>query len=417
MSAALYGCPVTQATLPPEQRLGITGRAILIAVLAAGLVLASSDPFAVFFFVSYAVLAALLVARKPRNAIGWLLLVIAFGFVAVASSPWHDLDALRAGTESTADFLGIWVTTWAGYLMFGCFAALTVLFPTGRLPAGRWRRPAIALFIGCGIVIVLSAVAPTMSYNPDSGVATIAVPNRLAVLPDLFVWAVLPVDLFIIPVVAFLAVGVVSMLVRYRRSRGIERLQLRWLVASLTFVVLAVVGGLVLGTAFPAIGGGAWIFTIIAFPTVPIAIYVAVTRYRLFEIDRIISRTLGWLLVTLVLASVFAAAVIGLQALLEPWTGNSTIAVAASTLLVASLFQPLRRPIQHLVDRRFNRARTDAEAVARDFAGRLRSETALDLVGTDLRTTIRGALEPVAIDLWLRPRAARPDESAPGAGS
>jgi hypothetical protein len=152
----------------------------------------------------------------------------------------------------------------------------------------------------------------------------------------------------------------------------------------------------------PVIGGGAWTFAIIAFATVPIAIYVAITRYRLYEIDRIVSRTLGWLLVTAVLAGVFAGAVIGLQALLAPVTGSNTVVIAGSTLLAAGLFQPLRRRIQHAVDRRFNRARLDADRVAGAFAGRLRQQVDLDALGIDMRQTVMGSVAPATVGLWLR---------------
>jgi hypothetical protein len=388
--------------MAPDRPLGIGGRLLLLTALGIGLFVASSDPFALFFLLAYAVLGALLVVRRPRNVIGWLLMLIGFGFVGVATTPGTDLDALRTDTESLAAFLLVWLGAWTPYVAFGGFVALTVVFPSGRLPAGRWRSPSIALLACCVTLAALSAFAPTLSYNPDSGVASIGVQNRLAVLPDLFLWSLIPLDAFILPTVACLALGVVSMLARYRRATGIERLQLRWLVAALAFVVLAVVGGLAIGTIFPAIGGGAWIFTILAFPTVPIAIYIAITRYRLYEIDRIISRTLGWLAVTVLLAAVFAVVNLGLQALLEPVTTNNTLAIAASTLLAAGLFQPVRRRVQHTIDRRFNRARADAEGVAAAFADRLRSEVDLDAIAADVRGTVDGVLAPRTAILWLR---------------
>ncbi|HEX5147481.1 MAG TPA: hypothetical protein VFW02_00270 [Candidatus Limnocylindrales bacterium] len=393
-------------TTAPGRSLGLPGRLVLLVAIALGLAMAASNPFAVFFFVPYAVLGALLVARRPRHVIGWLLVLIAFGFVGVTTDPTPDPAALRADLEPLTTFLWIWIGAWSPYVTFGGYVALTVLFPSGRAPEGRWHVVSLALLAGSLALAVLAATAPTVGYNPDSGVATIVVENRLAVFPDLWAWALIPVDAFILPMVVFLVVGVASMLVRYRRSTGIERLQLRWLVASLTFVVLAVVGGLLLGTVIPAIGGGAWIFTMIAFPTVPIAIYVAVTRYRLYEIDRIISRTIGWVVVTVLLAAVFAGAIIALQAALAPVTENNTLAVAASTLLAASLFQPLRARVQRAVDRRFNRGRVDAQRVTDAFAAHVRDSVDLAVLRDRLVAAVEGTVEPAGTGLWLR-RAGR----------
>ena len=385
-----------------ERSMGLRGRVLLVAALVLGLAMALSNPFAVFFFVPYAILGALLVARRRRHIIGWLLLLIAFGFVGVTTDPQPNLAELRAGVEPLATFLWIWIGAWTPYVTFGGFVALTALFPSGQAPEGRWRAASIALLTGSLALVVLTATGPTIGYNPDSGVATIVVENRLAILPDLGVWRLIPIDAFILPMVAFLAVGVASMLVRYRRSRGVERLQLRWLVASLTFVVLAIVGGLVLGTVFTAIGGGAWIFTMIAFPTVPIAIYVAVTRYRLYEIDRIVSRTIGWIVVTALLATVFAIAIIGLQAVLAPITENNTLAVAASTLLAASLFQPLRARVQRAVDRRFNRSRVDAQRVTDAFGTHVRDNVDLAALTQRLLAAVDGTVQPSGIGIWIR---------------
>jgi hypothetical protein len=166
--------------------------------------------------------------------------------------------------------------------------------------------------------------------------------------------------------------------------------------------VLAIVGGLVLGTVFPAIGGGAWVFTMIAFPTVPIAIYVAVTRYRLYEIDRIVSRTIGWVVVTALLAAVFAIAIIGLQAVLAPITENNTLAVAASTLLAASLFQPLRARVQRAVDRRFNRSRVDAQRVTDAFGTHVRDNVDLAALTQRLLAAVDGTVQPSGIGIWIR---------------
>jgi hypothetical protein len=392
MSGAQPIQPLAEASAPP---LGRIGRVLLLVLLAIGLAVSRADPFTAFFFVSYASLGALLAIRRPRHVIGWLLIVIAFGFMGTTSQPGIDVAAAQTGHGPLGEFVVIWASSWTGYATFGGFVALTLLFPSGRLPEGRWRPPAIA-------VLGAFAAAPTVSFNPDGGATTVLVPNRFAVLPELPLWDLVRLDLLVVPTIVLLAIGVGSILVRYRGAAGVVRLQLRWLVAALVFVVLAVAAGLASILVFPGIGGLAWLPAIAAYPTVPIAIYVAITRHRLYEIDRIISRTVGWLLVTAVLAGVFAGAVIGLQALLAPLTRNNALVVAASTLVAAGAFQPLRSRIQRLVDHRFNRARLDAERVTEGFAARLRAEVDLAAIDEDVRRTVSVAVAPSALGLWLR---------------
>ena len=151
-----------------------------------------------------------------------------------------------------------------------------------------------------------------------------------------------------------------------------------------------------------AIGGLAWIPAILAYPTIPIAISVAVLRYRLLEIDRIVSRTIAYTLVTGILAMVFAAAILLLQGLLATFTQGQTVAVAASTLAVFALFQPVRRRVQRVVDRRFDRGRYDAERTALAFSERLRHEVDMEAVTLDLAQTTRQTVAPTSLAIWLR---------------
>ncbi len=210
-------------------------------------------------------------------------------------------------------------------------------------------------------------------------------------------------DTAILPIIGLLLVGVGSIIVRYRRSTGVLRLQLRWLVVAMTFVIGAVLAGLAsLAIAGDAIGGLAWVPAIIAYPTVPIAIGVAVMRYRLLEIDRIVSRSVGYALVTGVLAIVFAGTILVLQAVLVSVTQAQTIAVAASTLAVFALFQPLRRRVQRAVDLRFDRARYDAERTSVAFAERLRNEVDMATVTADLRATVSRTMAPTRLGVWVR---------------
>jgi hypothetical protein len=226
------------------------------------------------------------------------------------------------------------------------------------------------------------------------------------VLPWFAPWAVVGDGVLLLTQLALLAVAAASLLVRYRHASGIARLQLRWLVSAVTSVVAALGIGIgLLAILGDSIGTLVWLPAIVACPTVPLAIGVAVTRHGLFEIDRIVSRTIGWTLVTGALAVIFAAMVVGLQALLSRFTQGETLAVATSTLVVFALFQPLRRRVQSAVDHRFDRARYDADRTVDTFAEQLRNEVDLSRLRVALVDTVEDALRPGSATVWLRARS------------
>ena len=197
--------------------------------------------------------------------------------------------------------------------------------------------------------------------------------------------------------------SIVSIVARYARSNGVERLQLRWLVTGLASVTIAVPVGFLLFALFgSAIEDFAWLPATVAFALPPIAIGIAVTRYRLYEIDRLISRTIGWAIVTGVLVAVFAAMVVGLQAILAGLTQGQTLAVAASTLVAFALFQPVRRRVQSAVDHRFDRARYDGERIVDAFAVQLRLEVDLGRVSAGLLAAAHSTVRPETASVWLR---------------
>jgi hypothetical protein len=386
-----------------ERSLGLVSRFALAGLVVAGTVLATIDPFTLLFFVSYAAVGALLVARRPANSIGWLTLIIAFGFLGTTARPDVDLEALRAGTASGRDFVLAWVGSWVGGALFVGFLALTIVFPSGRPPSGRWRGPAAAL-VATGIaLLVLGAIAPTLSINPD-GLTNLTFPNRLAILPSLPIWSLISTDSVTLATVALLALGVGALLVRYRGSTGMVRLQLRWLVSAVAFVIAAVLIGLGATALFgDAAGGLQWVPAIFAYPTVPIAIGIAVMRYRLLEIDRIVSRTIGWTLVTGVLLAIFVSIVVALQAALSSFTQGQTLAVATSTLIAFALFQPVRRRVQRTIDRRFDRTRYDGERVVAAFSERLRHELDLETLAGEVDRVATETVRPTKATVWLRP--------------
>lgn len=386
---------------------GWGARALLVGVLGVGLVLASVDPFTTLFFASYGTAGAILVMRRPHNAVSWILLGVAFAFIGTAARPDLDVNALVAGTASWRDFLFAWSAAWWGQAGFLGFAALSLVFPGGALPAGRQRLLAMALIAIGAACVAFSAFNPQLSVVVD-GATSVTLPNRLAILPDLALWSIATPDVTILLTIVTMLVAAGWLAVRFWRATGVERLQLRWLAAAVAFCVVAVIAGLAMLSIFGDDAWFAWLPAIVAYPTVPIAIGVAVLRYRLYEIDRIVSRTVTYAIVTAILGGLFAGLVIGLQALALPIIGGSELAIVVSTVVVAGLFGPLRRRIQGLVDHRFDRGRYDAARVADEFGSRLRDGLDLDDVRSELIATAGVVLRPASASVWVRKRAQLP---------
>jgi hypothetical protein len=374
-----------------DRPLGLPGRITVTAVVALALLLGLTSGTGLFEAAPYGLVGGFLAIRRPRSSIGWLLLLGALSFAVSSLYSPASVAQLTTGAASPLVLAITVVQAWSGSPLIVVLFVVTLTFPTGRLPIGRWgqlARFALALVV---LLTVLSAFTPTISVNIPSSSSGVTIANPLAVFPGWPGWNVLsdgpPITLL------FTAAGVASMFVRLRRARGVERAQLRWLVWSMAFIVVGFIVGLV---------GDFWLPAIVAFCLPPVAIGIAILRYKLYEIDRIISRTISYAVVTLVLASVFVVVVLAAQAVLGPLTGSSTVAVAGSTLLVAALFQPIRRRVQRLVDRRFNRTRYDAERIVGAFAGRLRDEVDLEALRAEILATVSEAVEPSAVSLWLR---------------
>jgi hypothetical protein len=249
---------------------------------------------------------------------------------------------------------------------------------------------------------VIAAVSPNLELVVG-GAASISVPNPVVRLPLFEPLSALPIELLILVPVGVCLIGIGSMVVRYRRSTGIARLQFRWLGAALAFAVVALVGGLVgLALFGEGIGDVVWYPAMLAYPSVPVAVGIAILKHRLYDIDRIISRTLAYALVTATLVLVFVGGNLAVQTVLADLTQANTIAVAASTLLIFGLAQPLRRRIQRLVDLRFDRSRIDSEQTVRAFADRQRDQVDIGALLADLRGTAAASVRPESMDVWLR---------------
>lgn len=329
-------------------------RIALAMPIVAGLVIAaSSDPFTTFFFVSYVVVGGLLVIRRPDNVVSWLLIATAFSFIGTTSHPALDIAQLKLRDAPPAEELWAWVNTWSGAATFVLLAALAATFPSGRLPAGRWRLALVgALALGTSIA-VLSMIWPTLTASTNGG-DSIEVPNPFALIPPFPNSSQVALAGFALTIGVFaLAVG--SMIVRYRGAPETTRLQLRWLLAAITLVLIGITAGVALGSLLgDQADGSIWIPVIVAYPTVPIAIGVAVLRYRLYEIDRIVNRALVYGAVTAILAGVFAALTLLTQRIFVALTGQrSDVAIVLTTLAVATLYTPVRRRVERLIDRYF----------------------------------------------------------------
>jgi len=334
--------------------------------------------------------------RRPGHTIGRLLM-LSGPLYALLSAGWLTAETLQPLVDP-----GVYqVVNWAGSVLSWPGVALIIgwiplLFPTGSLPGPRWRIPAGILVVVSGIGLVALAVRPGTLYDGTDTVSPIAIegwPSFLQVF----------VDAIPLALVALVVLAVAALIVRYRRGDRVERLQIRWFVAAVALCGLGIAA--TAAQAAVQTDGGPLLMALVLYAGIlamPIAIGIAVTRYRLYEIDRLVSRTIGWAVVTGVLVAVFAGLVVGLQALLEGFTQGETLAVAASTLAAFALFQPVRRRVQAVVDHRFDRARYDGERTAAAFAERLRDQVDLAGLEADIAATVGAALRPTSTGLWIR---------------
>jgi hypothetical protein len=353
--------------------------------------------------VAYAMVGSILVARRPGNAIGWLLLALgwtfATSFLPIRATA-HELQTLTAPplVEIVA-----WFNGWSVSLIFALFATLAFIFPAGTLPGRSSRRVVAAILVVTWGVVVLAAIRPILTVIPAGATDPIEIPNPFGFLSSPIIRVLpIPSDSLgpLLPII--LLSSIVAIIGRFARARDLVRLQLRWLVAALGAITVAIPVGFALGAVFGQDAAITWVPASVAFGLPPIAIGIAVLRYRLYEIDQIISRTIGWAVVTAIIAALFVGTVVGLQALLADVTQSQTVPVAASTLIAFAVFQPLRRRIQSIVDHRFNRARYDADRLATAFTDRLRDEVDLTAVSVDIAGVVDDALRPSRIGVWIR---------------
>lgn len=351
----------------------------------------------------FALVAMVILARQPHNRIGWILL--ALGLVGALPLTGYGVFALATGLPGgpTAVLLGqsIWAPS---FVLVG--AGLLLRFPTGKLPSPGWHWLQWAAIPAGLIPVLVFALYP--GDLGDFGFPDARNPLGVQWLGEIGGAAF--ATFLLVPLVV--AIGVGSLVIRFRHSRAVERQQLKWLTVAAFFIGVLYLVGMVGGAINDAAGDGTnpvWLDTVQTasgngFILIPIAIGLAILRYRLYDIDRIISRTLAYAILTAILGAVFGGIVVGLQALALPFVQDSELAVAASTLAVVALFGPLRRRVQDTVDQHFDRARYDAARLAESFGSRLRDRLDLDDVSAELAKTAREALRPASVAVWLRAR-------------
>jgi hypothetical protein len=374
---------------------------VLGALVVLGVVLNLSSVPGLLSFLPNAIVGSVLVIRRPGNLIGWLLLLMAVCFSTVGRG--LDVTAALIGT-GWASWLPTlaWLGTMSAVGLFVGLALLSATFPTGTLPGGgigRMTRAALVVIVGIGL---LQAVDPEFLSKLPDGTAVV-LHNPIGIAPDWPGWSFFDGPAYMVILGAIL-VCTVGLLIRFRRAVGTERQQYKWLLASFALMVVAITFGFTAIILVDPEGRWAWIPAVFAYPLPSIAVGIAIMRYRLYDIDRIVSRTIAYAGVTVVLFAVFTGVNLVLQSIFESLVGGGSVAVAVSTLAVAALFNPVRGRLQRVVDRRFNRARRDAELTVDRFAGRLRGQLDLDAIGTELTGAAVGAVEPAAATFWLRRR-------------
>ncbi len=353
---------------------------------------------------AYSAVGALLVSLRPRSPIGWL-----FAIMGVTAQVGLATDSVVSAVGSETGGVAGWLLTlFSGFwfIGYGLVPALLFLFPNGRRPSLRWRI--VLTLIGLDTVLgTLSSSTPSVSAPITPALAAyFGSDAALAIVDDLQGYAGLSL-------MALFAAGALALVVRTRRSRGVERQQLKWIAFAGVLLALTFAGTTIIffsplraldpEAPFPTALFGGFPF-VAALVAVPLASAVAILRYRLYDIDLLIKRTVVYGATSAAIGATFFVGIVALQGVLKPVTSGSELAVAASTLISFALFQPIRRRIQTEVDRRFDRSRYDAARTVDAFADQLRDEVDLDALRADLLAAVGRTMAPAHAALWLRKR-------------
>jgi hypothetical protein len=371
-------------------------------VAGEALGLAIAVPFAAVGFV--------VARRQPQNPIGWILLASAVCFLLTNVGTTYSVFDYRLHQGSLP--LG-WLAVSLGFLWIPwlmLMALPVLLFPEGKVPSPRWRWSLWVYVIAFGIATIGSlALGIIIGFERHLQILMDGSPNTnhlTGVLRALNG----PIYLCALIVLVLWLTWIVRLLVSYRRTTGDHRQQTKWLIGGAMITLIVLVASIALSPGVPSsTSSGVWqvlvgILAPLGLAALPIGMGIGILKYRLYDVDRLISRTLSYAIVTGLLIGVYVG-LVTLATKVLPF--SSPLAVAASTLVAVALFNPLRRRVQRLVDRRFNRARYDAEATVAAFAQRVRDDVDLEVVSSEFVRAVQTSVEPAHVSLWLRPTGSR----------
>src|SRR5215207_7960611 len=362
-------------------------------------------------FVLFTTIGALVASRQPKNTIGWIFCAMGlFSTSSVASGQYAIYAVVSSPGSLPRGGTAAWLEAFfGGPIIITMFALLLLLFPDGRPPSHRWRA-ALWLDLIAAVLLFVGSFKPGPMEASSLNVANPFGIEKIGALLNALSYVALYLAL------AGTAVGAVSLMVRMRRSRAQERQQIKWFAfAGAIMCAVLATGPLLwfLSRSSPAVTLIWPVLFISAVSTIPVATGIAILRYRLYDIDVLINRTLVYGALTATLAAIYFGDIVLLQRVFVVLTGEkSTLAVVASTLLIAALFTPLRRRIQWFIDRRFYRKKYDTRKTLEAFSAKLRNETDLEALSGDLVGVVRETMQPAHVSLWLRPDALRKGEQA-----
>lgn len=348
------------------------------------------------FAVVFAAVGLLVTTRRTGNLIGWLFLVAAVTSGVQTVSASYASYAIGAGVAGAG--LARWITGWIWIPSIATIIFALLLFPNGSPASRQWRAPLLALVPITVITTLMWALAPVAPGSSEYDL------NPLGLEPEHPLRVVSILSLLVLA--AWFGVAAVSLWSRMRRGDAIERQQIKWIALAAALLGPALAASVV-SSVLPVgfvVQKATQILAILAVLFIPIAATIAILRYRLYDIDLLINRTVVYGATTATIALTFFGAIVALQVPLRQLTSGSELAIAASTLVSFALFQPVRRWIQDAVDRRFDRSRHDAALTIDAFAERLRDEVDLDALSTDLLRAVRATMTPAHASLWLRER-------------
>jgi hypothetical protein len=350
--------------------------------------------------VAFGVVGALILSRQARNRIGWLLMVIALPITVGGTLLVYLAQAMSpAAAPTLLTYLLMWLNGWTWWLLIGPLLLILLLFPTGQWLSPRWRW--VAGLIALLFLTFIGVLTLSPEWQDSASGNTLPNPLGVNVLPTDFTFEMIETPWFI-TLVSTAALCVLSVLIRYRRSGVVEREQLKWFLSACAFFIAAYATG-----GFSSIGedrpnwAGVWLN--LAFILLPVSIGIAILRYRLFDIDIIIRRTVTYSILTGLLALIYFGGVVLVQQLTRSITASSDLAIAVSTLIIAALFFPLRRRVQNAIDRRFYRRKYDAAKTLAAFGVTVRDEVELEKLTSELLNVVSETMQPEHISLWLKP--------------